>query len=145
MEVKLRKLDSLIFSRVAESFDIAFYEQQSRGPFRDIPLIRRSHYNENYHLLQLIDYSAERWATSKARNQFKTLLDEAQERPQIVEREGGDLVVISRRYLQETVAPTSAKGLSRRYLAMGLFDDDMSKLEHGTLPLLEDLPEIGPA
>jgi hypothetical protein len=144
MEVKLGKLDPVVIARVVESLDPAFHLPHHGLATPYGWRAGRGLYQPTVRLLNYIDSNADRWATSKARSHFKTLLDEARERPQVVGRDGDDLVIISRRYLQETVEPTSAKALSRRYLGMGLSDDDMPVLEHGTLPPLEDLPPIGP-
>ena len=143
VEIKLNKLRPMVISRAAESVRSAWIAPHHSAQ----PSMWRLHalYEPAANLMRVIDTSPDRWVSSRARSHFKTLLEDARERPQVVEREGDDLVVVSRRYLQETVDPTSAKGLSRRYLAMGLSDDDMPVLQHGRAPALDDLPEIGPA
>jgi hypothetical protein len=145
MEVKLKKLRPMIINRVFESLEpTQFVPHHSR--FKSFKWHERAaDFGPALSLLHLIDSTPDRWVSSRARSQFKTLLEDARERPQVVERDGDDLVVVSRRYLQETVDPTSAKGLSQRYLAMDLSDADMPILQHGSLPALDDLPELGPA
>lgn len=143
MEVKLKKLRPMIIMRMFESLEPAIVAPY-HARFKSLTLkARAAGYGATFDLLHVIDSSADRWGSSEARSRFKTLLEDARERPQVVERDGDELVVVSRRYLQETVDPTSAKGLSQKYLAMGLSDADMPVLDHGSLPALDDLPELG--
>ncbi|WP_374572330.1 hypothetical protein [Phenylobacterium sp.] len=143
MEVKLNKLRPMIITRVFESLEPAPLVPHSSllKSFRWHG--RAADFGPSLSLLHIIDSTPDRWVSSRARSHFKTLLEDARERPQVVQRDGDDLVVVSRRYLQETVDPTSAKGLSQRYLAMNLSDTDMPILQHGSLPGLDDLPELG--
>lgn len=148
IQVKFKHLDAITLIRAAETLDLTY--PRNASVWRPRMRIHRSWPDESplieaHELLRLIDDSADRWASSKARSNFKTLLEDARERPQVVERDGDDVVIVSRRYLQETVDPTSAKGLSRRYLGMGLSDEGMPELSHGSVRPLEDLPEIGTA
>nr|WP_294506440.1 hypothetical protein [uncultured Rhodopila sp.] len=136
MQVSLHKIEPAMFSVVAESFaSTPLYAACGR------PLI----YGHTLDLMHDFDRNAYRWVSSKARTNFKTLLDDARQRPQLVEREDDDLFVVSRRYLQEAIEPTSARGLSRIYRAMALSDAGMPDLVPRALAPLEDLPKLGPA
>lgn len=142
MEVKLANLDASVFPLVAESLDPSLYKPFLESPYLPNSLQLSAAEHSALRLLDMIDTTTDRWASSKARSQFKSVLDDALERPQVVEREGDDLVIVSRRYLRETIDPTSAKALSQRYLAMGLSDAEMPQLTHGTLPPLDELPAM---
>jgi hypothetical protein len=149
--VKLQKLHPMLLRRAAETIDPAIFKTAHHGWDAIYHWARQTDLKASNapwntaRLLDVVETSSDRWASSRARNQFKTLMDDARERPQVVERDGDDLLVVSMRYLKEAVEPTSARDLSRRYLAMALSDADMSVLNHGALPPLENLPEIGTA
>lgn len=63
---------------------------------------------------------AKRWKTSDARGQFKELLEEAATRPQIIERDGEELVVVSRSLLDRYADPLSGAALVARFRDSGL-------------------------
>ncbi len=134
MQVRLNKIEPMMFSAVAGSFGL----EGSRALYKS----STHHRTGVFQLMHTFDSNAHRWASSKARNNFKALLEDARKRPQLVEREGDELFVVSRRYLQETIEPTSAQGMSRLYRAMALTEDDMPDPAPRALTPLEDLPEL---
>ncbi len=146
MRVRLHKIEPLMFTMVADSMaamtPISWLDADAFRRHRELKPGNLHHLSG---LLHAFDSSGHRWVSSKARNNFKTLLEDARTRPQIVEREGDDLFVVSRRYLEQTVEPTSAQALSRHYRARPLSDAGMPELARRPLPPLEDLPELGSA
>jgi hypothetical protein len=62
------------------------------------------------------------WATAQARTKFRELLHSAQVQPQIVSREEGDVVVVSRAYLDEMRQPSSGRATMRWFKERALSD-----------------------
>jgi hypothetical protein len=140
MELKFKHLDVMTVLRGAESLNLTM--QRHHAAVERYQRVSTLVWNAG-RLLEEFEKGSERWASSKARNNFKALMDEARERPQVVERDGDDLLVVSRQYLKEAVDPTSAQSQSRRYRAMALSDSGMTSRPLGALPALQGLPEIG--
>jgi hypothetical protein len=137
MQVRLDKIEPVMFSAVAESLADSWHRSSI------IHFASHGHHHAGSQLMNVFDKTAHRWASSNARNHFKALLDDARNRPQLVERGGDDLFIVSRRYLQEAVEPTSARAMSRRYRAIALSDDNMPDFVPRELPSLEELPRLG--
>jgi hypothetical protein len=105
--------------------------------------IKRTHLVR--HLMLKVDADSHRWASSDARNNFKTLFDAAQKQPQIVERNGDEVVMLSRSYLQELVEPTSARELAIYYREKALSAVGLGEPTRRSMGPLGELPELGSA
>jgi len=103
----------------------------------------KHHLSQRFDGVFNFDNAARRWASSRARDHFKELLDEAVLQPQIVNRgRGDDVVVVSRHYLEELVDPSSARAMSAHFRGRGLSAEGLEVLDFGELEDLADLPQL---
>jgi hypothetical protein len=136
MEVNFRKMTPKMFVAMAIGQG---YPDEALGA--NLTARHRS----RHHVLATVDAVSHRWVQSNARNNFRELLERARQQPQIVERDGEDLILLSKQYLQELVEPTSARAMALRYRANALSASGMAEPIRRRLGRLDDLPELGAA
>lgn len=83
-----------------------------------------------------------RWGSSQARTHFRDVFDGALHQPQIVEREEGDVVVVSTDYLDGALAGGGARGLAEIYGARRLSKEGLGQRARQSPRSLAPLREL---
>ncbi len=81
--------------------------------------------------------SARRWRTSEARRDFRDVLQEAATSPQVVERDGQEVLIIGRGLLERFEQPLSGAALAARFA-----QNQLAPLRFAEEPATEPEPEI---
>jgi hypothetical protein len=139
MHVHLGKIEPRMFTAVATGHAYLTAEEN------EMVVRQTPHHQSAAQIVAQVDASGHRWGSSQARRHFKDVFERAREQPQIVERGDGDLLVMSRTYLQELVSPTGARAMAHHFRRMALSAEGMVDTAPGTLDALEALPPIGTA
>jgi hypothetical protein len=88
-------------------------------------------------LSQQIWRSARRWRTAQARREFKEVMQDASIAPQLVERDGEDVLIIGRKLLEQFEEPLSGAALAAHFAP-----NQLSRLRFNDEPVEAPEPEI---
>lgn len=88
-------------------------------------------------LARQLTRSARRWRTTQARRDFKDVLQEASTAPQLVERDGQEVLIIDRDLLERFEQPLSGAALAARFA-----DNRLPALTFATEPPADPEPQI---